>query len=89
MSTDWSDVDDARVTAALGRQHPGPEDLAALLSPAATSRLEELAARAAAVTRQRFGRVVRLFAPLYCPATACPRVRTAVSPGSCRCPGGP
>jgi 2-iminoacetate synthase len=65
VNTDWSGVDDARVSAALGRHHLEPDDLAALLSPAATPRLEELAARAAAVTRQRFGRVVRLFAPLY------------------------
>ena len=40
-------------------------DLAVLLSPAAGLRLEELAAAAARATVLRFGRVVRLFAPLY------------------------
>ena len=40
-------------------------DLAVLLSPAAGLRLEELAAASARATVQRFGRVVRLFAPLY------------------------
>jgi 2-iminoacetate synthase len=40
-------------------------DLAALLSPAAGGRLEELAQAARSVTLQRFGRAVRLFAPLY------------------------
>ncbi|MEX5631961.1 2-iminoacetate synthase ThiH [Parafrankia sp. FMc2] len=43
----------------------GLEDLAVLLSPAATGRLEELAQLAQATTLRRFGRAVRLFAPLY------------------------
>jgi 2-iminoacetate synthase len=55
--------DDADVAHAL--QHPGLATLPALLSPAATARLEELAQAARAVTLQRFGRAVRLFAPLY------------------------
>ena len=41
------------------------EDFARLLSPAASSQLEALARRSQALTRQRFGRVIRLFAPLY------------------------
>jgi 2-iminoacetate synthase len=40
-------------------------DLAALLSPAAGARLEELAHAAHELTIRRFGRTVRLFAPLY------------------------
>jgi 2-iminoacetate synthase len=40
-------------------------DLAALLSPAAERRLEELAQAAHRTTVARFGRAVRLFAPLY------------------------
>jgi 2-iminoacetate synthase len=40
-------------------------DLAVLLSPVAGERLEDLAAAASRATVQRFGRVVRLFAPLY------------------------
>ncbi|HEY0486197.1 MAG TPA: 2-iminoacetate synthase ThiH [Mycobacteriales bacterium] len=56
---------DADVRTALHRDRPGLEDLAVLLSPAATRDLESLAARAREATLQRFGRAVRLFAPLY------------------------
>jgi 2-iminoacetate synthase len=56
---------DAQVTAVLQRDHLELADLAVLLSPAATARLEELAGRAREVTLRRFGRAVRLFAPLY------------------------
>ena len=40
-------------------------DFAALISPAATELLEPLGRRAQQLTRQRFGKVIRLFAPLY------------------------
>ena len=40
-------------------------DFAALISPAAAASLEELGRRSHAMTVQRFGRVIRLFAPLY------------------------
>ncbi len=43
----------------------GPDALPTLLSPEAVPRLEDLAQRAREVTLQRFGRAVRLFAPLY------------------------
>ncbi len=58
---------DADVTAALARADGRRDlaDLAALLSPAATARLEELAQAAGATTLRRFGRAVRLYAPLY------------------------
>jgi 2-iminoacetate synthase len=56
---------DADVTAALRRDRLALDDVAVLLSPAATGRLEELAARARETTLQRFGRAIRLFAPLY------------------------
>lgn len=55
----------ADVAAVLRRERLDLADLAVLLSPGATSRLEDLAQRAQAATVQRFGRVVRLFAPLY------------------------
>jgi 2-iminoacetate synthase len=41
------------------------DDVAVLLSPAATDRLEDMAQAAHRLTIQRFGRAVRLFAPLY------------------------
>ena len=44
---------------------PGLGSLPTLLSPEALPRLEELAQRAREVTLHRFGRAVRLFAPLY------------------------
>lgn len=40
-------------------------DFAALISPAGSEILETLGQRAHLMTRQRFGRVIRLFAPLY------------------------
>ena len=41
------------------------EDFAALLSPEAGSRLEEMAAASRALTLARFGRTMRMYAPLY------------------------
>ena len=55
----------ADVDRALDNPYPDLRDLAALLSPAAGERLEDLAAVARERTLQRFGRAVRLFAPLY------------------------
>ena len=40
-------------------------DFSALLSPGATVLLEQMSQRARQVTQQRFGKVIRLFAPLY------------------------
>jgi 2-iminoacetate synthase len=40
-------------------------DFAHLISPAGAELLEPLAARSQQLTRQRFGKVIRLFAPLY------------------------
>jgi 2-iminoacetate synthase len=41
------------------------EDFARLISPAAADLLEPLARRSQQMTQQRFGKVIRLFAPLY------------------------
>lgn len=40
-------------------------EFAALLSPAARERLEPLVARSQAITQRHFGKVIRLFAPIY------------------------
>ena len=53
------------VAAALAKRDSGLGGLAALLSPAAAGQLERLAKRSNQLTQQRFGRVIRLFAPLY------------------------
>ena len=61
-------VDRARpadVDRALRSPRPGVAGFAALLSPAAAARLEDLAARAHQLTVRRFGRTIHLFAPLY------------------------
>jgi 2-iminoacetate synthase len=41
------------------------DDFAALISPAAASFLDQISVRSQKLTQQRFGKVVRLFAPLY------------------------
>ena len=55
----------ADVERALRAPRPTLADFAALLSPAAAPRLEDLARRASDVTVRRFGRTIHLFAPLY------------------------
>lgn len=53
------------VTRALHREQLFPEDLAALLSPQAGTRLEEMAHLANRLTRRHFGRTIGLYVPLY------------------------
>ncbi len=57
----------ADVLRALGRAGRGLtlDDLAALLSPAAAPLLEEMAALSHALTVERFGRTMQLYAPIY------------------------
>jgi len=65
------------VRRALGKPRGGVEmeDFAALLSPAAAPLLEEMARSANQLTVARFGRTMRLFAPLYL-SNACANVCT-------------
>lgn len=63
LASSATDADVDRALAA-GRRR-SLTDLGALLSPAAGERLEELAVLAHEASVRRFGRVVRLFAPLY------------------------
>jgi 2-iminoacetate synthase len=53
------------VSRALNREVCFPEDLAALLSPQAIPRLEDMAHLAQRITRRQFGRTIGLFVPLY------------------------
>jgi 2-iminoacetate synthase len=55
----------ASVRESLARSTVSIPDFARLLSPAAGEQLEQLGRRSQALTRQRFGRVIRMFAPLY------------------------
>jgi 2-iminoacetate synthase len=50
---------------ALARTTLSLSDFACLISPAAAASLEEMGQRAQRLTQQRFGKVIRLFAPLY------------------------
>lgn len=51
--------------ASLGKAELSLSDFAHLISPAAAELLEPLSRRSQQMTRQRFGKVIRLFAPLY------------------------
>jgi 2-iminoacetate synthase len=51
--------------ASLARHRPSLRDFASLISPGGAEILEEMCLRSQALTRNRFGRVIRLFAPLY------------------------
>jgi 2-iminoacetate synthase len=53
------------VEMALGKPVRDLEDLKALLSPAAAPYLEEMAQMSHRITRQRFGKVIQLYIPLY------------------------
>lgn len=58
-------ADAAAARAAVGKPEPSLADFAALLSPGAGEILEILCRRSQGLTQQRFGRVIRLFAPVY------------------------
>lgn len=55
----------AQVRTSLSRARLQLSDFERLISPAAGKVLEELCQRSGELTRQRFGKVIRLFAPLY------------------------
>ena len=63
----WSrcEATDGDVDRALRANRRDIVDLAALLSPAASTRLEEIASAARVLTMRRFGRTMHMFAPLY------------------------
>src|SRR5688572_11255342 len=56
---------DAAVAQSLRTRRPTLQDFGCLISPAAANQLETLGLRSAVLTQQRFGKVIRLFAPLY------------------------
>src|SRR4051812_38041676 len=49
----------------LQKAHLSLADFARLISPAGVELIEPLCQRSQVITRQRFGKVIRLFAPLY------------------------
>ncbi len=56
---------EAEVIQTLSKTHFGLQDLPVLISKSAFSYIEELAQRAHALTRQRFGNVMQVFIPMY------------------------
>jgi 2-iminoacetate synthase len=58
-------ADGGAARAALNQPVLALADFARLLSPAAGTLLEEISRKSQGLTRQRFGRVIRMFAPLY------------------------
>jgi 2-iminoacetate synthase len=69
---DWTAVKEsiysktaADVERALARSHRDLEDFSALISPAASPYLEEMAQVSHLLTQKRFGKVIQLYIPLY------------------------
>ncbi len=60
-----SEATPEQVRQSMANPRPALPDFARLISPAAAGLLEPMALKSQALTRQRFGRVIRLFAPLY------------------------
>ncbi|WP_338667257.1 2-iminoacetate synthase ThiH [Pseudodesulfovibrio methanolicus] len=61
----FDDFTEQDVRRAINRTTATVEDFMALMSPAASSLLEEMARKASRLTVQHFGRTVSLFTPLY------------------------
>lgn len=55
----------SEAAASLACAQPSLRDFAHLISPASSALLEQMGLRANRLTQQRFGKVMRLFAPLY------------------------
>ena len=64
LSLDANDADVSRALARTGAERD-LRDFAALLSPAASAGLEEIARAANRVTERRFGKTVHMYAPVY------------------------
>ncbi len=62
---DYEKYTDSDVRRALAKDNRGPEEFAALLSPAALPHLEEMAQLAQKETRKHFGNSVYMFTPIY------------------------
>ncbi len=58
-------ADPADIRRLIGQSDLSLSDFAGLLSPGGAELLEPLTRRSQAITRQRFGKTIRLFAPLY------------------------
>lgn len=60
-----ADVDRVLAKAQRNSQRLTPEDFAMLISPAAASRIEEMAALSSRFTGERFGKTISMYIPMY------------------------
>lgn len=60
-----TDVDRVLAKARRNSQRLTPEDFAMLISPAAASRIEEMAALSSRFTGERFGKTISMYIPMY------------------------
>lgn len=60
-----ADVDRVLAKARRNSQRLTPEDFAMLISPAAASRIEEMAALSSRFTGERFGKTISMYIPMY------------------------
>lgn len=60
-----ADVDRVLAKARRNSQRLTPEDFAMLISPAASSRIEEMAALSSRFTGERFGKTISMYIPMY------------------------
>jgi 2-iminoacetate synthase len=65
VQTKIHDTSDRDVQYALNKDKLNLGDFGALLSPAATPYLEQMAIKAQQITQRRFGKIIQLYAPLY------------------------
>lgn len=65
ISTDIYTMQSADVERALASEKPSLADFKALISPAAEPYLEQMAQKSHALTLQRFGNTIQMYAPLY------------------------
>lgn len=64
-SASIEDVDIVLAKARVNRKALSPDEFAVLISPAASCRLEEMAALSQHFTRERFGKTISLYIPMY------------------------
>ncbi|MDG5814486.1 2-iminoacetate synthase ThiH [Chitinispirillales bacterium ANBcel5] len=61
----FSSVTDSKIRSILNKERINENDFLALLSPKASSFIEEMARKAQDITKRQFGNVIFLFTPLY------------------------
>jgi len=60
-----ANLDSGKVTEAISKENLSLSDLALLLSPGAEKHIEEIRKKASVLKKNRFGKTIKLYAPLY------------------------